>query len=140
MDRPYIVSGDIFLLLEQWTNQNGFGLPQKEFFSRLRQQFSVQMHRMFGRFELVSEEEICDGLGQLVAESGLPAVSLDPVYNQTEVTLEVARLVDQTGEDRGIGRRAGMPPLYQQIRRLGRSGRREVVIVDDVIFTGRQAS
>ena len=94
------------------------------------------MRRVFSSFELVSEDEISCGLAELVAESGLPVVSLDRAYFESELNLEIARLVDKNGKDRGLGHRSGTPLLAQQIRKLQMSGVREVVVVDDVVFTG----
>jgi len=136
MDKPYVVSADIYLLMKEWATQHGFVLPARKFFCQLREEFSNYMHRVFSNFELVSEDEISRGLANLVAESGLPTISLDRVYFKSELNLEIARLVDEKGKDRGLGHRAGTPPISQQIRKLQMSGVREVAIVDDVVFTG----
>ena len=136
MNKPYVVSADIYLLMKGWAVQNGFVLPSREFFCQLREEFSNYMSGIFSNFELVSEDEISRGLARLVAESGLPVVSLDRVYFESELNLEIARLVDKDGKDRGLGHRSGTPLLAQQIRKLQMSGVREVVIVDDVVFTG----
>ena len=136
MSKPYVVSADIYLLMERWVAQNGFILPPKEFFSHLREEFLAYMCQIFPDFELVSEDEISQGIASLVAKSGLPTISLDRVYFQSELNLEITRLVDKEGNDRGLGNRAGAQPLSQQIKKLQMSGLREVVIVDDVVFTG----
>ncbi len=136
MNKTYVVSADIYLLMEEWAAQNGFVLPSREFFCQLRGEFSDYMCRVFPNFELVSEDEISRGLARLVAESGLPIISLDRVYFESERKLEIARLVDKYGNDRGLGHRAGTPPLGQQIRQLQMSGVRDAVVVDDVVFTG----
>ncbi|OHA17436.1 MAG: hypothetical protein A3G52_02200 [Candidatus Taylorbacteria bacterium RIFCSPLOWO2_12_FULL_43_20] len=136
MNKPYVVSADIYLLMKGWAIQNDFVLPSREFFCRLRKEFSNYMSGIFSNFELVSEDEISYGLAKLVAESGLPAISLDRVYCKSELNLEIARLVDKNGKDCGLGHRAGTPPIVQQIKRLQMSGLREVVVVDDVVFSG----
>lgn len=136
MNKPYVVSADIYLLMKKWATQNGFVAPPREFFYQLREEFSDYMRRVFSNFELVSEDEISRGLAKLVAESGLPAISLDRVYFESELNLEIARLVDRDGKDCGLGHRAGTPPIAQQIKQLQMNGLREVVVVDDVVFTG----
>ena len=136
MDKPYVVSADIYLLMKEWTNQNGFILPKREFFCHLREKFSSYMQGIFPEFELVSEQEISQGLADLVHESDLPVISLDRVYVKEELNLEITRLVDEKGKDRGLGRRAGTPPIWQQIKKLQMSGVHEVALVDDVIFSG----
>jgi hypothetical protein len=136
MNKPYVVSADIYLLLKEWAIQNGFILPTMEFFSELREEFSSFMGQVFSNFELVSEDEISLGLADLVIKSGLPAISLDRVYFRSKLSFEIARLVDKSGQNRGLGHRAETPLLSEQVRRLQRSGVREVVLVDDVIFFG----
>jgi len=138
MSTPYIVSADIYLLVKEWAKQNGFILPPEKFFYQLRKEFSDQMRRMFPNFELVAEQEIFHGLTKLVMESGLPSISLDRVYYYSGLKLEIARLVDEAGKDRGLlGHRADSPLLLQQIRRLQKSELREVVLVDDVLYSGK---
>jgi hypothetical protein len=136
MKKPYVVSADIRLLMEKWAIRQGFVLPPREFFCQMREEFSDYMNQVFPHFEFVPEDEICHGLARLVAESCLPVISLDQVYFKSDLNLEIARLVDENGKDRGLGRRAGTPPLAQQIKKLQMSGVREVVVVDDVVFTG----
>ncbi len=134
---PYVVSADIGLLLENWANQNGFIAPSDEFFSRLRESFSVQMRRIFPSFELVSEREIALGLAKLAAESGLPTVSLENVYLKSELKFEITRSVNEKGESCGWVNRPGTPPMPRQIKSLRDSGVKEAVLVDDVIFSGK---
>ncbi len=136
MEKPYVVSADIYLLMKKWAMQNSFVLPKEEFFRQLRKEFSNHMSRVFSDFELISEDEISNGINRIVTESGLPTISLDRVYFESELNFEISRLVNKDGEDRGLGRRAGTPSLAQQIRKLRASGAREVVIVDDVVFEG----
>ncbi|MBT9171440.1 MAG: hypothetical protein DDT18_01816 [Actinobacteria bacterium] len=134
--KPYVVSGDIVPLLNKWANQKGFILPSTEFFNQLRGEFIEYMRRIFPEFEFVPEKEITKGIARLVSESGLTPVSLDRVYYPTNPSLDIARLVDKDGKDRGLGHRPGTPPLLQQFKRLKETGLKEIVLVDDVIFTG----
>lgn len=136
MSKPYVVSADIYLLMEKWATQHDFVLPAREFFCQLREEFSDYMRHIFSNFELVSDDEISHGLTELVSGSGLPTLSLDRVYFESELNLEIARLVDRDGKDHGLGHRAGTPLLIQQIRKLKMNNVREVVLVDDVVFTG----
>ena len=132
----YVVSADIYLLMQEWAKQNDFVLPEKEFFVQLRKDFSSYMKGIFPAFEIVSEQEISRGLADLVHESDLPVISLDRVYVKEELNLEITRLVDEQRKDRGLGHRAGTPPIWQQIKKLQMSGVHEVALVDDVIFSG----
>jgi len=133
--QPYIVSGDIVPLLKGWANSKGFVLPSAEFFDQLRGDFSQFMRQIFPGFEFVHEDELTQGLRQIVIESGLHPISLDRVYYPTNPSLEIARLVDMNKKDMGLGKRPGTPPLVQQLGRLSIPNN-DVVLVDDVIFTG----
>lgn len=133
--QAYVVSGDIVPLLRRWAEQRGLVLPPTEFFDELRKDFSRHMRQIFPGFEFVPEDELTQGLRQIVIESGLHPVSLDRVYYPTDPSLEIARLVDTDKKDMGLGRRPGTPPLIQQLSRLSIPDD-DVVLVDDVIFTG----
>ena len=136
MNKPYVVSADIKLLMEKWATKNNFVLPSGEFFCQLREEFSDHLCRIFSNFEFVSEYEISLGIADLVATIGLPVISLDRVYFESELNLEIARLVNENGENQGLGHRPGTPSLLQQINRLRAIGSCEVTLVDDVIFSG----
>lgn len=133
---PYVVSEDVNLLLQGWAGQRGFSLPEPEFFTELRSEFKSYMGQVFDGFELVPENELLEGIRKRVEESGLLPVSLDRVYFRSEPSLDITRLVEDSGQDRGLGGRVGTPSLLRQFRALKESGVNEVVLVDDVIFTG----
>lgn len=134
--QPYVVSADVGLLLQDWADRNGFAMPSSDFFYRLREAFSVKMSQIFPCFEFVSEKEIFQGITKLVSESGLPAVSLDRVYFKSELNFEITRSVNEKGENCGWINRDGTPSIPQQLETLRVSGVKEVVLVDDVIFSG----
>lgn len=138
-NRPYIVSADIRLLLEEWALHKEFVLPSNNFFWQLRENFSAFMRGIFPLFELILEAELTDGIAQLVADSGLTPVSLDRAYFHTATHLDIARLVDSAGRDIGLGHRPETLPLLQQFRSLKEAGLKEVALVDDVVFTGELA-
>lgn len=134
--RPYVVSADIKILLEPWAKKSGFSLPSREFFSELRREFTTTMKGIFPGFELVSEGELKDGLSGMVKSNGVFPVSLDRVYYRSQPSLDIARVVDNEGNNKGLGRRAEADYLLAQFRVLKNSGLKEVALVDDVIFTG----
>lgn len=136
MNKPYVVSADIYLLMKVWATEHGFVLPAKKFFLCLRERFTARMQEMFSNFELVSEEEISLGLSRLVVQSGLPVVSLDRIYLQSKLNFEVTRLVDKEGKDQGLGNRAQALTISQQLELLQVSGCRDVAVADDVLFSG----
>ncbi len=133
---PYVVSADIKRLLEQWAGVSGYVVPDAEFFHELRNEFQAHMHGIFPEFHFVHEEELVEGLDHLIAEGGLPTISLDRVYVESDLHLDIARLVDKDGNDHGIGSRVGYPSLSDQLKHIHESGVKEVALVDDVLFTG----
>lgn len=136
MHKPYVVSGDIFLLMKEWAAQNKFMLPEKKFFCQLREKFSEFMRQIFPGYEFVSDDEIYHGLNYLASKSNLLSISLDRAYFHGDYRVEIARLVDEWGQDKGLGPRAGTPPISVQIKEIQTSGVTNVVLVDDVIFSG----
>ena len=137
MKKPYVVSADIYLLLSKWTKENDFVLPSKKFFKELREKFSLKMRTIFPVFEFVSEKEICSELHRLVTKSNLPSISLDHVYFQENLQLETTRLVDINLETiKEPGHRTGTPAINLQLQKLKTLGIKDVVLVDDVIYSG----
>jgi len=136
MERPYVVSADVRLLLQNWADQRGFKIPSTVFFDCMREKFSLRMQKIFPNFELVPEKEIVDGLFKIVSESGLPPVSLDGVYFKSEMSFEITRLVNRQGQNIGWGNRAGTLTIPQQLDLLRKTGVKKVALVDDVIFSG----
>lgn len=134
--KPYIVSADIYLLLSKWAKQKNFVLPEKEFFNQLRNEFSNYMLQIFPNFELISEEEILKHMQVTTLGSNLPCVSLDPVYFNCNLSIELTRNVDIQGLDKGLKRRFGSESLLKQLNQLRSHKTKEVCLVDDVIFSG----
>ncbi len=134
--QPYIVSGDIVPLLREWAESKNFVLPAEEFFSQLRDDFSRYIRKIFPGFEFAHEDELTTGMKNIVSESGLQPISLDWVYYPTNPSLAIARLVDKKGKDAGLGRRPDAPSIVQQFRQLKQLSNKNIVLVDDVIFTG----
>lgn len=135
-NKPYVVSADIRLLLQEWARRKGFSVPSKQFFTNLRSNFSYRMGGILPGFEMVGEEELSQGLNQIVEKNGLVPVSLDRVYYQSNPRLDIARIVEEEGNSRGLGRRSDTPFLLTQFRSLRKAGIKEVALVDDVIFSG----
>lgn len=137
---PYVVSQDIGILMEKWANEKGYSLPNKEFFVRFRLEFTRFMEQIFPKFESVSEDKLSTGLKNLAEETRLFPISLDRVYFQSNPRLDISRLVDFEGKDKGLGKRRDSPPLLNQFRKLRNFGIKEAVLVDDVVFSGDLAN
>lgn len=137
MRRPYVVSADIQLLLGEWANKRGFVLPGEEFFRQLREEFSLLMRRYFKEFIFVSEEELKNGIAHLIKAGGMVPLSLDRVYSDSLLHLDLTRVVHSRAwvGDGVLGPRADAPAFDQQCKMIERAELKEVVLVDDWIFT-----
>lgn len=137
MKRPYIVSEDIYLLLRHWAEKKSFVLPEEVFFQSLRSDFSTFFKGIFSNFEMISEQEMVVGIEAFVGESGLIPISLDRAYYLSKYSFEITRFVDVNNSDAGTRERHGTPRVHVQLQRLREElTGKEVVLVDDVIFSG----
>lgn len=138
--KPYVVSGDITLILQKWADAKGMALPDSAFFADLRNEFNGYMRTMFPVYEFVPEDELKNGMIQLVNRQAVPTITLDSVYFRPEyaATLDITRYVDKNLNNKGLGRRPGFPSLLEQFRKLKEAGVKKARLVDDVIFTGDQ--
>jgi len=139
MEKSYIVSGDICLLLKKWVNGNGFILPDPYFFKELRDKFSTYFQKMFPAFEFIHEDELVNGVREIVNKCGLFPITFDRAYYHSDFAIEICRSVDIYGENKGSRKRPGFPSLlsqFQKLRKLRERGIKEVVLIDDVIFSG----
>lgn len=135
-NNPYIVSADIFLLLKKWANANNFILPEEELFNYLRKEFSDYMMQIFPDFELILEQEISDHLNKASYATGLPCISLDPIYFSGGFSIELTRKINLKRVDQGLQHRFGGEVLLKQLNYLKSQNISEVCLVDDVIYSG----
>lgn len=139
--RPlYVVSADLYLLLSQWAKEHGFTLPPEEFFDELAEQlrYNLQHHAFSGTTSVVvvPESVLAKGIHDLIKDAGHPVISIDRAYCQGGFQLDITRLVTAELCDVGEGPRPGCAPVVEQIIRLREHGLTDVVLVDDVIFSG----
>lgn len=133
---PYVVSGDIYLLLRKWAARKNFSVPDPIFFRDLRKRFSDYMCTLFPNFEFISESEIENHMRETIWRSKLPCISLDPIYYPCKTSIEITRTVNTEKVDHGIHRRHNTPPVLQQLRNIKSHGLTQICLVDDVIFSG----
>lgn len=136
MQQPYVVSADVRLLMSRWAEQKKFVLPNESFFTEMRSDFSEMMSSIFSGFKLISENELVVGTQKFIEKQSVPIISLDRVYSSSNLMLDITRCVDSKKNDRGMSSRFGSEPIDQQIKQIKDRGISEVVLVDDVIFTG----
>lgn len=135
----YVVSEDIQILLARWAREKGFALPDASVFFDLRESLQNTLEGIFGRrrVDMVSEGMLCEGMRTLIQDAELPAISIDKTYRPKDtISLEINRAVNDNLSDAEECARAGHQSISTQVAGLGRRGLREVVLVDDVIFTG----
>lgn len=133
---PYVVSGDIHILLHEWACRRDFTLPGTPFFAAIRKRFNACLHEIFPNYEFVAEKELQTGMATLVRTGGLPTISLDRVYYRSRLTLDLTRIVDIHGQDAQIGPRPGCAPLAAQVEAIALHNHKTMALIDDVIFTG----
>lgn len=136
---PYVVSQDIGILMEKWAKDKELSIPDKAFFAQLRLDFTKLMKQIFPNFESVSEDGLSNGLKNTVEKTELFPISLDRVYYQSNPRIDISRLVDAQGNDKGLGRRRDSSTLLSQFRKLRELGVKKAVLVDDVLFSGSLA-
>lgn len=141
----YVVSEDLHLLVDRWS-QARFGrtfyLPYDLIRAELAQILAFGDHRVLQ----VGAEEMRAGMAGLLADERRPVISVDPVYWPDEFMLQITRCVDPVTLDgiEGFHSRHGFPHPDEQVSSLvarlherfnGSSA--EVVLVDDVVFSGK---
>lgn len=140
MSDPYVVSQDIFPLLAAWTEKKGLCLPA-DVVETARKELYAVLRKTFSEVIIVDENELTEGINRLVRGVGLTPISLDGVYCVSRYHLDLSRQVDARGDDRDIGPRYGQPTIIQQVQtvaeQLREVGESEVVLVDDVVFSGK---
>lgn len=134
----YVVSEDIKLLLESWLKKSNAIIPEKRFFVNLRKRLKSKLEEIFGENNviMVQEKELTKGMANIVNSTELPIVSMDRIYGKYDYALDVSRTVTNDLEDCGSAHRFGYSLLEVQILNLKKHKFREVVLVDDVIFSG----
>jgi hypothetical protein len=140
MSISYVVSEDIQLLLRGWAKEKGFTLPPLSFFRNLRSKLRDKLGQIFSQVDFANEGDLQRGLSELLSTSRLPIVSLEKVYVNSHLNLELTRQVHELGREEGLVNRFGTRSLKEQVTSLKamlpNNNRIEVALVDDVIFSG----
>src|SRR3989339_1156727 len=134
--KMFVISQDAHLLLQGWAKIHGLAVPPEV--GLVSEELTSYLRKIFPSVEMVFADELQDGMNRLVNATGLIPVSLDRVYFQSKMHLDVTRAVDGHGDDAGVVARHGFKPLSEQVSdlKISLQGQHEVVLVDDVIFSG----
>jgi hypothetical protein len=146
MYKPYVVSGDIDILLERWAARRQFTLPNADFFRQLRLEMQEKLTRIFGDAIILPSDEIERNAHSFVFDKQVhPVITLDKVYNSSELHLELTRTVKPDLSDNGLDSRYGLPDIQTQVANLMKiqvpdsvapKSSQHFSLYDDVIFTG----
>lgn len=138
---PYVVSLDKASLLNGWSRETGYSVPAPEYLEGMEGDLRCVLAGYFnGVVEMVSDREIKIGLEQMIGSSRFPVYSLDRAYigrNSVSGFIDVTRGVDENLQSIGLIARPGYPPIEHQFRQITQSGEPEIILVDDVIFSGK---
>lgn len=141
----YVVSEDLHLLVDRWSQARFgrvFSLPYADIRAELAEILAFSDHRVLQ----VGADEMFAGMAGLLADERRPVISVDPVYWPDKLMLQITRCVDPVTLDgiEGFHPRHGFPHPDEQVSSLvarlherfnGSSA--EVVLVDDVVFSGK---
>jgi len=133
MSYPFVVSGDVQLLMASWAKSAGFELPDTKYFKQMADQLCRELIRIFKYVDYIDGEELSGGLSMLLSRYSGTTVSLDRVYIASRYTLDMSRHVDINKKDVGIRSRSNSGSLLHQVRCIPKG---DVALVDDVIYTG----
>jgi len=138
----YVISEDIDIVLGSWCEKQGFCLPGIYFFYELRQEMHDYLESIFGQgnVDMVSAAELIVGITEFVKKPSINIVSIDRVYFPTQPAIEINRTVDLSLKDNGLGPRFGFEPIQMQTEKIAKRCPLEIVLVDDVIFSGNGIS
>lgn len=138
----YVISEDIDTLLKYWCKKQGFYLPESNFFNKLRSEMYTYLERIFGEgnVDMISVSELTSSIAELIKKTSLFPVSIDKVYFPTQPCLEANRTVDLDLNNNGLAPRFGSASVQSQIEELAKICPPEIVLIDDVIFSGKGIS
>lgn len=141
--KPYVISSDLYGLMQAWSREKGYRLPPRRFFNGLTKDLQKELRRAFGgKVEVVSDKKLKRGMNRLARRSPYPVISLDRAYvddktPNVEGYLDLTRLVDRNQNGLGLAGRDGKTTLQEEVAKHASDGAvKPVVLIDDVIFGG----
>jgi len=139
---PYVISADVGSLMKQWGQVSQYSVPNSRYFDGMTNHLETVLQECFQTVDIVSYEQLRDGLGELIGRSRLPVISLDRAYvtpqNKKIVGfLDINRAVDENLLNLGVSSRPKTTSVDAQIRALAkRIMGNKITLVDDVVFEG----
>ncbi len=134
--KPYVISRGLKSIIKKWCSENDLIAPNDEFFIEMSNRLENELEKMFPAVEIISHREISSGIKLLVKESGLTPISLDRIYFKSELNMDITRKMLPNRDKYIIGNRFGTLPVNEQLKLIHESDAKEVVLIDDVLFSG----
>lgn len=149
--KTYLITADIFALMSQWAEKNGFVLPPEKFFHQVNCSIAEAAQNAIGdvaEVKILPADILADGVKGLISTyaENRPLVVMDRLFHHLEVPQPIlqyhsTRTVEyQNGKYEKIGEmpRPNFPRLDLQANQIMRaiSPQKEVVIVDDGYYEG----
>ncbi len=141
--KPYVVSADTSGLMEKWGAKNNFVIPDGNFYQENLTELELILKRYFSDVEIISEQELENGLNEFVQTSPYQIVSLDRAYiddkSQSNLMgfLDATRTIDTSLKNIGLNSRVRKISLQRQIASLAKKANgNPIALLDDVIFEG----
>lgn len=135
MNKPYVISAELDLIPAGFEN-----VIDPRAIDGFRQSLESDLGVMGKDVCWASSGDLSAGLRQKIDNTRLPVVSLDTRYIRSAAYfIGLSRAVDGNLEDAGYAPRAGFPVIERQLAAVAQR-EREVVIADDVLFSGEMLS
>ncbi|MFH0936969.1 MAG: hypothetical protein V1808_01600 [Candidatus Daviesbacteria bacterium] len=141
---PYVVSADVNLLMQEWSKDSGYIVPPLSSFRSYSNELEQFLREVFKtQVDMVSEDELKDGINELSFNSKYPLISMDRIYldgqmPNLEKYLDVTRAVGEDFKDllEKLYPRCGCLAIKEQLDALAKDKKEPVTLVDDVLFSG----
>lgn len=142
---PYVVSGDLNLVMREWAKRAGKVVPASSYFHTLSSDLRGVLRNIFGScVDYVEEGEMGEGINYYAGKSDFPVVSMDRIYFNPNLPnfsghIDVTRALNTDLEDMPdvLYARQGYSPLNKQFDELKTDKVEPVTVIDDVLFSGK---
>lgn len=129
MEKPYVISEELDMIDDEYIQKNAI--------DAFRRNLDEDLRGMGKNTEWVSSAALRQGITRLTQNTGLPIVSLDDRYvRSADGWIGMSCGADENLRDSGYAPRVGYPTIASQLDNVAKLGSSEIVLVDDVVFSG----
>lgn len=140
----YVISADVKRLMVDWSVKTGLRVPSADFFDGMLTDLKNMIEDCFpDHAQIIPEDLLRAGIEQRAANSKYPIISIDRAYSDEQTSnlighLDVTRVVGRDMNKReGLFPREGALPIDRQLESFRTTTEEPVVLLDDVVFTGK---